>query len=89
MPGKGSAAKRQRQNETRRLRNRVVRSRIYTEKRKFLEAVEKKDAEVARETFAQVAKLIDMAANKGVYHRNTADRKKSRMHKMLNSLQGE
>lgn len=89
MPGKGSAAKRQRQNETARLRNRSVRSRIHTEKRKFLEAVEGKDTDAAQAQFAQVAKLIDSAANKGVYHRNTADRKKSRLHKMLNSLQGE
>ena len=89
MPGKGSASKRQRQNETRRLRNRVARSRIHTEKRKFLEAVEAKEAGTAQEKFAQVIKLIDAAANKGVYHRNAADRKKSRLHKMLNSLQGE
>jgi len=89
LPGKGSAAKRQRQNETARLRNRSVRSRIHTEKRKFLEAVEAQNVDDARNQFAQVAKLIDSAANKGVYHRNTADRKKSRLHKMLNSLGSE
>ena len=89
MPGKGSAAKRQRQNETARLRNRAIRSQIHTEKRKFLEAVEAKNNDGAQTQFAEIIKLIDSAANKGVYHRNTADRKKSRLHKMLNSLQGE
>lgn len=89
MLGEGSAAKRQRQNEKRRVRNRSVKSRIHTEKRKFLEAIETKDNEVAEVHFAQVIKLIDSAANKGVYPRNTADRKKSRLHKKLNSLQSE
>ena len=89
MLGKGSAAKRQRQNEKRRSRNRSVKSRIHTEKRKFLEAIETKDTEVAEASFAQVIKLIDSAANKGIYPRNTADRKKSRLHRKLNSLQSE
>ena len=89
LPGKGSAAKRQRQNETTRIRNRAVRSQIHTEKRRFLESIDAKNADDAQKQFAQVIKLIDSAANRGVYHRNTADRKKSRLHKMLNSLQGE
>lgn len=89
MLGKGSAAKRQRQNEKRRLRNRSVKSTIHTEKRKFLEAVEARNADEAQNHFDRVTKLIDSAANKGVYPRNTADRKKSRLHKMLNSMQNE
>ena len=89
MLGEGSAAKRQRQNEKRRVRNRSVKSRIHTEKRKFLEAIETKDTQVAEKHFAEVIKLLDSAANKGVYLGNTADRKKSRLHKKLNSLQGE
>jgi len=66
-----------------------MRSRIHTEKRKFIESVEAKDTESAEGSFAEFAKLIDSAANKGVYPRNTAARKKSRLHRMLNSLQGE
>lgn len=89
MPTNRSAAKRQRQNEKHRLRNREVRSRIHTRKRSFLEAIEKKDIDGARTAFDEAKKLIDSAAGKGVYHRNTADRKKSRLHKMLNSLEGE
>ena len=87
MPGKGSAAKRHRQNEKRRQGNRIVRSRIHTEKRKFLSAVEDNDTQTAQQKFADVIKLIDSAASKGVYQRNTANRKKSRLHKMLNSLE--
>ena len=86
MPGKNSAAKRHRQSEAKRVRNRAVKSRIHTEKRKFLEAIGAKDADTAKTHFSDVVKLIDSAAGKGVYSRNTADRKKSRMHKLLNSL---
>lgn len=86
MPAKNSAAKRYRQSEKRRVRNRATRSRISTEKRKFLEAVEQEDSITAAATYASLARLIDSAANKGVYPRNTADRKKSRLHKKLNTL---
>ncbi len=71
------------------MQNRTIRSRIHTEKRKFLESVEAKDKDGAEARFAEVIKLIDSAAGKGVYPRNTADRKKSRLHKMLNSFQSE
>ena len=86
MPASRSASKRHRQSETLRTRNRGVRGRIHTTKRRFLEAVEKNDVEAAQATFSEVTKLIDSAAGKGVYQRNTADRKKSRLHKMLNGL---
>ena len=89
MPSKSSTAKRHRQSEKARTRNRAVRSRIHTEKRKFLEAVEKKDEAAAQSSFTTITKLIDGAVGKGVYHRNTADRKKSRLHKRLNQLQEE
>lgn len=65
----------------------MVRSRIHTEKRKFLSAVEDNDAQTAQQKFADVIKLIDSAASKGVFQRNTANRKKSRLHKMLNALE--
>ena len=89
MPAKNSAAKRHRQSEKRRSRNRNVRSRIHTEKRKLLEAIEENDKINADVSFRELAKLIDSATNKGVYHPNTADRKKSRLHKKLNALTTE
>jgi small subunit ribosomal protein S20 len=89
LPAKNSAAKRQRQNEKRRNRNRTARSRIHTVKRRFLEAIDQSDRETAESAFSEVSNLIDSAANKGIYHRNTADRKKSRLHKKLNALGAE
>jgi small subunit ribosomal protein S20 len=83
---KGSAKKRQRQSEVRRLRNRKVRSEVRTEVRKFLEAVEAKNKETAGTVYLSCQKLIDSAAGKGVYHMNTAARKKSRLSAKLNAL---
>ena len=83
---KGSAAKRQRQDETRRLRNRKVRTEVRTGVRKFLEAVETKNKETAGTAYVSCQKLIDSAVRKGVYHKNTAARKKSRLSAKLNAL---
>ncbi|MFP4432818.1 MAG: 30S ribosomal protein S20 [Spirochaetaceae bacterium] len=89
MIAKGSAAKRHRQSEKRRLRNRAVRSRVRTTTKKFLDAVEAGDETEAGNQFALVTKLLDSAAVKGVYHKNTASRSKSRLHKRLSSLQAK
>jgi small subunit ribosomal protein S20 len=49
-------------------------------------AVAGKDKAVAETAYADFVKLIDTASGKGLYHRNTAARKKSRMHKRLVAL---
>lgn len=84
---KGSAAKRFRQSEKRRIRNKTVRSQVRTSAKKVLVAIEKNDSSQAEEAFRAYVKLIDSAARKGVYHQNTAGRKKSRMAKKVNALQ--
>lgn len=84
---KGSAAKRYRQSEKRRLRNKAVRSRVRSSIRRFREAVEANDKSVAETRFQEVTKLIDSAAGKGVYHKNTAARTKSRLSHHLQKLQ--
>lgn len=84
---KGSAAKRYRQSEKRRLRNKAVRSRVRSSIRRFREAIDANDKKEAESRFQEVAKLIDTAAGKGVYHRNTAARTKSRLSKHLQKLQ--
>lgn len=82
----GSAAKRHRQSEKRRVRNRAVRSKVRSGIKKFLEAVDAQNKETASEQLRSVTKLIDTAAGKGVYHKNTAARTKSRLHRKLNSM---
>jgi small subunit ribosomal protein S20 len=59
---------------------------VRTSIKAFESAVEKKDKAVAETRFADLVKLIDTAAGKGLYHRNTAARKKSRLYKRLTAL---
>lgn len=84
--GKSSAQKRHDQSEKRRIRNRGIRSRIRTEIRKFNSALEAKDTSTAEKELDSVTRLMDAAAGKGVYHRNTAARTKSRLNHRLSSL---
>jgi len=81
-----SAAKRERQNRARRLRNRETKSAIRTAVKKFQLAVQANDKELATEKFNVAIKLIDKSGSKGVYHRNTVSRKKSRLQAQLNAL---
>ena len=86
LAGQGSAAKRHRQSEKARLRNKAARSEVRSSVRKFLTAIESNDKDVAAEQLKAVTKLIDTATGKGLYHANTAARKKSRLTRKLNAL---
>ena len=88
MITKGSAAKRHRQSEKRRMHNRIIRSRVRTSVKRVLSAVEENDREKAENAYQEFTSLIDSAARKGVYHSNNAARKKSRMAKKINALGG-
>jgi small subunit ribosomal protein S20 len=74
-----SAAKRERQNEKRRLRNRETKSEVRTAVKKFQLAVQTQDRDLAKEKLDYAIKLIDTAGSKGVFHANTVSRKKSRL----------
>jgi small subunit ribosomal protein S20 len=84
---KGSAAKRYRQSEKRRVRNKSVRSEVRTSAKKVLGAVATNDRAAADEALRSFSALVDSAARKGVYHQNTAARKKSRMALKVNAIQ--
>ncbi len=84
---KGSAAKRFRQSEKQRIRNKSVRSQVRTSAKKVLDAVNTNNGEEAEQAFRAYVKLLDTAAQKGVYHPNTAGRKKSRMAHKVNAIQ--
>ena len=86
MPVQSSAAKRHKQSEVRRLRNRMAKSQIRSSNRRFLLAVKNDEKEAASEEFKTFIKLLDTATSKGVYHKNTTARKKSRMNKLLNKV---
>jgi small subunit ribosomal protein S20 len=81
-----SAEKSDRQGEKRRLRNKVVKTRAKSLVRSFVEAVEAKKKEEAQQMLKELSAYLDKAVSKGVYHSNTAARKKSRMHHLLAGL---
>jgi len=81
-----SALKRMRQNEKRRIRNRSIRSRVKTEVKKVLKAIEEKNVEEAQLALRRATSVIHRSVSKGVYHRNTAARKISRLARKVNLL---
>jgi len=77
--------KRNRQNEKRRLRNKGIRSEINSRVKTTLKNAESDNA--TSEDLQETVKKIDKAVAKGIMHKNTAARKKSRLSKKLNSLE--
>ncbi len=84
MPNTRSAAKRVRQNEKRRLRNRMHKGRARTYVKKALALIEAGQLEEAEEMVRLAISALDRARERGVLHKNTVARKKSRLMKRLN-----
>jgi small subunit ribosomal protein S20 len=70
--------------EVKTLRNKMVKSSVKTAVKKFETAVEKGNFDEAKALLVEVSAIIDRAAAKGVIHKNTASRKKSRLTLRLN-----
>ena len=83
-----SQMKRNRQNEKRRIRNKSVESEMKTRSKSALEAAEAGDADTAWAMVQSAQKRIDMAAARGVLHKNTAARRKSRLVRSVRELLG-
>ncbi len=81
-----SAKKRIKVIETKTLKNRMIKSALKTTIKNFEAAVEAKNVEDAKAKFTAVTKSLDMAASKGVIHKNMAARKKSRLAAKLNAI---
>ena len=71
--------------EANRQRNVAWKSSIKTAVKKALEAEKTSDASV-NEKLSTVYKLYDKAVSKGILHKNTAARKKSRLTRNINKL---
>jgi len=82
-----SAIKRNRQNEKRRIHNRVYRGSARTYVYKACQAIESGDVEAAREATMQAVKALDKAAQKSIIHKNNAARRKGRLMKQLAALE--
>jgi small subunit ribosomal protein S20 len=79
-----SQIKRNRTNEAARERNKAVRSEVKT-RIKHAERAVAEGAEDAGELTRAAISSIDSAATKGVFHKNAASRRKSRLMRHLNA----
>lgn len=80
------ALKRIRQSEKKRIRARSARNEIKTLQKSIADAVARKDAAQARALLIQALSRLDKAAKVHVYHRNAADRRKSKLSRLVNSI---
>ena len=68
------------------LRNVVFKSSIKTAVKKVIKLASEKNSEALKLELSNLYKLCDKAVSKGILHKNTASRKKSRVTKAVNKL---
>ena len=81
-----SSLKRARQTVTRTEVNRANRSRVRTSLRALREALAKGDVKAAQEQYRSTVSTLDKSVQKGVFHKNTVSRYKSRLNTRLKAL---
>jgi small subunit ribosomal protein S20 len=81
-----SAKKRILVNATKADRNKAVKSKVKTMVKKVDAAAVAKDKELAKTTLTEAVSEIEKACSKGVYHKNTAARKVSRLTRTVNKI---
>ncbi len=89
MANHKSALKRIRQNEKRRARNKIRKTRIKNLIKKVENAVAEKSLENAQTAFIDAQKYIDKIGRKPTLHRKTASRKVARLARLVNSLKAQ
>ena len=86
MPNHKSAEKRVRQNVKRNAINRNNKTALRTQIKKLRAALASGDKNQSQELLTPTISVIDKAVNKGVLHKNTAARYKSRLTSHVNNL---
>ena len=86
MANTKSAEKRARQAKARNERNKSAKTALRTQVKKFRTAVAEGDASQADELLRAAHAVIDRTAKRGIIHRSTASRYKSRLAKARNQL---
>ena len=81
-----SAKKRILVSKRREMRNKSVKSEVKTVVKKVEAAIEDGDQAAAKEALTLATSKISKAANKGIYHKNTAARKISRLTVAVNKM---
>ena len=86
MPNIKSAKKRVIVTQTKTLRNKMFRTQLKTDIKKYQAAVAEGNTELAQATYKAAVKKIDQAAARGIIHKNAAARKKSQFTKAINNM---
>ena len=73
-------------NRTKAARNKAIKSGVKTAVKKVTAAIEAKDKDAAAKALVAATSTIDKAAQKGVYHKNTASRKVARLAQAVNKM---
>jgi len=81
-----SAKKRILVTEVRTERNKAIRSGVKTAVKKVYAAIDANDKEAAKAALLAATSTIDKATSKGVYHKNYASRKISRLSIAVNKM---
>jgi small subunit ribosomal protein S20 len=81
-----SAVKRHTQNVKRAARNQVVRTHVRRVVRELRDTIASKDVAAAESQLRSVMKTVDKAVTKGVFHRNSASRRISRLSRQVAAL---
>ncbi|MDD3173134.1 MAG: 30S ribosomal protein S20 [Herbinix sp.] len=81
-----SAKKRILVNETKAIRNKQIKSKVKTVIKKVDAAVATGDKDLAKTNLVVAVSEINKACSKGIYHKNTAARKVSRLTKAINNI---
>mgnify|MGYP004471191573 CR=1 FL=1 len=86
MPNIKSAKKRVKVTKAKTLQNKMVKSALKTEIKKYEAALAAGDMEAAQATYKVAVKKIDQAVAYGILHKNAAAHKKSQFTHKLNAL---
>ena len=78
-----SALKANRQNVKRREHNRQMRTKLRSALKAIRASLDAKDVTAAKAALSQTVSIVDKMATKGIIHRNTAARYKSRLSSRL------
>ena len=85
LPNIKSAKKRVLVSAKKTLQNKMIVSELKTTVKKYDQALEAGDKELAVQTYKQAVKSIDQAVARGLMHKNTAARRKSLFTRKLNA----
>ena len=86
MPNIKSAKKRVLVTEKKSQQNKMIKSALKTQIKKFLAAVSAGDKDTATALYPETVSAIDSAVTKGILHKNNAANKKAKLAKKLAAL---